>query len=502
MIPVNYFFPFLFLGLLFYRRMEHGWPSVYIKALIALFGCVFGLAQAHAYEINVQPRVSAELTYTDNLFLDSGDDPQAPKEEDGYTIVSPGFTAELLSRRQGASLTYDFGYTRYFQWTSRNSWYHNMGLNGWHQFGRHTRLEVNDNLSYTADTTTDRHFEVTRPPESTLPEDYVARRDRQPYLTNYGNISLSHQFGPDDSITIEYSNGTRFDFGDTDYSDDERYGQQSDDYMRHTPRGQLVYWFDPTWGVELEGSYDYGDFDISEDTKTWTGRFRLIRRFSRTLDTYVEYSMLSIAYDDPDTPDGGENPELLHRDTRDYVTHNSVVGLAYQIADDMSVDFNAGAFIQDYEEGKTEVNFTGLLDFNKSFQHGSVTLYASAGQALGVYTSESLGPSLYFEGGVRSSYQLMEFVGLTAYFAYRRDNYDEVPARDGTPGDDGGIENNYGAGTGVEWQVMPWLSVGLSYAFHHLDSTHDIGLYDSNYTENRGMLTVTLSPERPWRWIR
>ena len=448
--------------------------------------------QLYAYQLTFQPRIAENLTYTDNLFLDSGDDPNRPKESDGYSELTPGFTGQIMSRTMGASLSYDFGYTRYFEWSSRNSWNHNMGMNGWYSFSRHTRIDVRDNLVYTADPLSDRNFEITRPPDSTLPEDYTTRRDRQPYLTNYGNISMTHQFGRDDSVEIEYANGVRHDFGST--SGGGMYGY-SDNYMRHTPRTLITYWFDARWGVELEGIYDQGNFDEQPDTVAGTGRFRLNRRINPHIDTYVQYTFYTISYD-TDSSDSDDMQQF----SQNYDTHDFIMGLNYSISRDFSLECHAGGVVQVMDGGDKTPHFSGGVSLNKTFQHASLRLYGSSGQAQGVYTSDAVGPSFYFESGLAGTYQILEDVGSNAYVSFRRDNYDAADNDIGAG--ESGNDDNYGAGVGFNWHPYPWLGFNISYSFNKLDSGRDQGPYSNSYTENRGLLTITITTPRPWRTTR
>ena len=476
------------------RFKDHtGWRCrcrILISVLVWLVSSCFTV---NAYQLTFQPRIAENLTYTDNLFLDSGDDPQNPKESDGYSQFTPGFTGQISTRTMGASLSYDFGYTRYFEWSSQNSWNHNMGMNGWYGFSRHTRLEVNDHLAYTSDPLSDRNFEITRPPDSTLPEDYIARRDREPYLTNYGNMRLIHQFGPDDSIVIEYGNGIRHDFGS--FPDDGRGGYQSSNYMRHTPSALITYWFNSRWGVELEGVYDQGNFQNQDDTYAGTGRFRLNRRINPHFNTFIQYTFYTISYEqdqsDSDYPD---------QFSSDYDTHETVLGLNYSIAQDLTLECHAGAIVQAMDDTGTTVNFSGDLSLNKAYQHGSIRVYASSGQAQGVFTSESVGPSFYFESGISANYQILEDLGCNTFVTFRRDNYGR--ANNYTAYDQSGNDDNYGAGIGFNWRPYPWLGFNISYSFRKLDSGRDTGTYMNSYTENRGLLTITLTTPRPWRTTR
>ena len=446
-------------------------------------------ASCHAFQLTFQPRITEALTYTDNLFLDSGDDPNNPKESDVYSLLTPGFTTEIMTRTLGASLSYDFGYTRYVDWSSRNSWNHNMGMNGWYDLSRHTRFEIRNNLVYTEDPISDRNFEITRPPESTLPEDYTTRRDRQPYLTNYADFSFSHQFGPDDSIVISYGNGIRHDF-----SSSRNY--QSSEYMRHTPSATITYWFNPGWGIELEGTYDQGNFKDQSDTKSGTARFRLNHRFNPHTTMFYQYSFYTISYDEDET--------VSSEDTgfsQDYDTHDMVIGFNYSLSRDFSIECHAGGVVQVMDQGDKTPHFSGGLSLNKTFQHGSIRLYGESGQAQGVFTNDSVGPSFFFETGLSGTYQILERLGCNAYVSFRRDNF-KAADNDYATGSSSGHDDNYGAGAGINWAPYTWLRFNLSYSFNHLDSGRDAGLYNNSYYENRGMLNIVLTTPRPWRTTR
>ncbi len=468
-----------------------------ISLLILLFltvAFVQSVSSSFAYELTFQPRITENLTYTDNLFLSSDDDPADPKESDGYSLFTPGFTGAISSRTMGASISYNFGYTRYFEWSSQNSWNHNMNMSGWYALSRHTRIDVSDGLVYTADPLSDRNFAITQPPDSTLPEDYTTRRAREPYLTNYGSVSITHQFGRDDSIVVEYGNGIRHDFGD--YSTGPETDQyRSSNYMRHTPRATITYWFNSRWGVELEGTYDQGNFKDQADTKSGTGRIRLNRRFSPHFDIYSEYTYYTISYDE----DQEENGTAIF--SQNYDTHSPILGLNYSIAQDLSLECHAGAVIQTMDQADTTVTFSGGLSLAKSYQHGSVRVYGSTGQAQGVYTDEAVGPSIYFETGVSGTYQILEDLSCNVYGSFRRDDYGRAN-NDSMSGDSGGSDDTYGAGIGFNWHPYPWLGFDISYSFRQLVSGRDTGLYDQGYTENRGLLVITLTTPRPWRTIR
>lgn len=56
----------------------------------------------------------------------------------------------------------------------------------------------------------------------------------------------------------------------------------------------------------------------------------------------------------------------------------------------------------------------------------------------------------------------------------------------------------YGASLGLDYQIFEWMTLRMQYDYNQVDSTDKT--YE--YTENRGLIRVTLAPTRAWRMIR
>ena len=144
-----------------------------------------------------------------------------------------------------------------------------------------------------------------------------------------------HQFGQDKSIFAEYRNQILR----NDNTD------QYEDSNVNTGIAGLTYFFGPKWGTQLEGTYSKRTFDQtndyagvpSSDSDVWGGRVRLIRRFSRTTDGFLEYKYGNVKYTGGNifsmVPGFGQ-PTLVVNE--DYQIHDARVGVDYAIAEDIT----------------------------------------------------------------------------------------------------------------------------------------------------------------------
>ena len=205
---------------------------------------------ALGYQLTFQPRISVGVEYTDNVFLDPDnigeipDEPGLEPESDFIFVTAPGFTAEMLGQLKGLSLSYDFGYSKYNEFSNSDSWRHNLDFSAWTEFARNMRLEFRNTFLYTEDPLGGRTFEVTVPPDSGTPADPTTVGSREPYWINTASLRFDHEFTQLRSYFLEFLNIHR--------EDDYLLGSDS---TVNIPRAGLTYWFGPDWGTEIEGSY-------------------------------------------------------------------------------------------------------------------------------------------------------------------------------------------------------------------------------------------------------
>jgi len=402
------------------------------------------------------PRISISEEYTDNLFLTDSN-----KEHEYITTISPGFTAQILGKNSGAEISYDPEYAVYDEYDDYDGWRHSVELSGWSELSKNTRLEVSDSFLYTEDPMIDSDIAALRAEDPDVLIDSTIRRNRQTYYTNTAGINLIHQFGRADSFNL----GFVYSFLENDdpiYEDNERYN----------PYVGLTYWFAPEWRSEIRGDYIKGEFDDSDDLDGWYGSARLIKRFSRHLEGFVQYAHWLVEYDG---------------NSEDYQVYIPSAGFNYAISDDTSFSLEMGYAFLNRDEEDDESFMSAIGNLTKTFRRGSINIIGSAGYEGADFGAEGLGVAEFWELGGSVTYQLTRHLSGNVFGSYRNNEYiEETPDRE---------DKITRAGLGLSMQALEWMLLSLGYEYRTVDSTVDIEEYD----ENRGLFRITLSPPRPYR---
>ena len=170
-------------------------------SLVLLIAALSHNPMAFSAQFNFTPRSSVEVEYTDNVFLDDNN-----TEDDFITILSAGFTAELLGRTNGLSVSFDPGYVFYQDFTENDGWRLPATLRAWTNLTRATLLEFNDDFIRTDDPLSrDRITAEGGRVEET--GDTTARISRESYYRNNARVNISHQFGREDRVYTEFLDG-------------------------------------------------------------------------------------------------------------------------------------------------------------------------------------------------------------------------------------------------------------------------------------------------------
>jgi putative beta-barrel porin BBP2 len=461
--------------------------------------CAFCLITplAHGYQLTFQPRISFGVEYSDNIFLEPdnideiNEDPSIKPESDFIFVTTPGFTAEMLGRQNGLSMSYDFGYAKYDEFSNNDDWRHNLDFSAWSSFSRNSRLEFRNTFLYTEDPLGGRAFEVVVPPEDDTPADPTTLASREPYWINTASLRFDHEFEQNRSYFLEFSNIHREDDNDL-----------GNNIVANIPAAGLAYWFGPDWGTEIEGSYTWGDYENAPDIRAWFSSLRVIRRMSRPHQIYLQSRQRIV-------DQRGDLEDFLlttRRTLEDWKVYDLQLGTIYSPSSDLTLEVSGGVvhYNPDLTDERTE--FTGLLDITKTFRQGSAQIYAARGYGESLFTTRSdLGPSLFTEVGLSGDYPVSRNVTLNAFASYRKDEYGvdqrallageidpdlpPIPEEDLERTDD-----NYGAGAGITYEMRSWVSFDLVYAFRKLESNLEISTYD----ENRVTFYITLTTPREY----
>ena len=423
--------------------------------------CTFFLTTSitFGYEATFEPSISVGTEYTDNLFLTDRN-----KESDYITTISPSFKAEILGKYSGAKISYTPSYAMYDEYDEKDHWRHRARFSGWTGLSKTTRLDVNDSFLYTEDPNVDDDIATVRAEEPNEIIDTTHRKSRNTWYRNTATVNLIHQFGEADSFNLGY----RHYF--LDY-DDPRY----EDKERHNPYLGVTYWFTYKWGFGIEGSYTKGLYDESDDFDQINASARLIRKFSRLLNGFVQFTYTTLDYDG--------NSE----DADGYILS---AGFDYKILDDISLSFDAGYSWLDRDISDDESSMYADVGLTKTFKKGVLYLTGSGGFKGPNYGAETLGISEFYEIGSSIRYQLTKYLSGNAFASYRYDDYlEETPDRE---------DKTTKAGLGLSMQVLKWMALGLDYTYRTVDSDRDV----EEYSENSVFFGITLFPPRPFRTSR
>ncbi len=423
--------------------------------------CTFFLTTSitFGYEATFEPRISVGTEYTDNLFLED-----SSEENEWITTISPSFKADIRGKKSGAKISYDPSYAFYDDYDEFDHWRHKARLSGWAELSKNTRITVNDYFLYTEDPLSISDIAPVRveDPDETI--DTTLRKTRKTYYRNTARINLSHQFGEFDAFNIGYKHY----FLENDLSIYE-------DKQTHNPYADLTYWFTYRWGVNIGASYTKGDRDDSDDYDFILSNARLLRRFSKRLNGFVQLGYGNLDYD-------GNSEDAEGYDVR--------AGFDYTISKDTFMSIAAGYAWLDRDRSSNESAPSVGVRIKKTLKKGVIYLTGSGGYKDPTSGAESLGVREYYEAGTSVRYEFTRYLSGNAFASYRYDDYlEETPARE---------DKTTKAGLGLNFQVLKWMSLGLDYTFRTVDSDRSLEEYD----ENRVFFEISLFPTRPFRTSR
>jgi hypothetical protein len=431
--------------------MKH---KIYFFVLTAIL--LFSASSAESFQFTFTPRLTVAEEFTDNVFLSPEN-----TETDFITTITPGFVLGLPGKMAGMELSYNPSYAYYNEFDENNTWRHQADLSGWTQLTKDTRIDLRDSFVNTEDPLSEADIAVIRTEDPALPVDTGIRRGRNRYSRNFAEANFTHQFGPSDDFRIGYSH--------TLLENDD---PAIEDSQTHNPSAALRYWFLPQWGVDLSGAYTKGEYEIRDDVEKWHGSLKLLKKFSPHLDGYLRYSHTQYRYE-------GE--------TGDDKTYNPSVGIDYEIAEDLTLNFDVGYFINAYEKREDQDGLTLDARLIKRFRRGSINLIARSGYDQAIGQTENLGYEKFAEGGASATYRFTRYVSGNINGFYRYSDYvDNLNAR---------RDDSVRGSAGLAVAPLSWMTIDLRYSFRMLESTLDA----NEYQENRALLSITLAPATPYR---
>jgi len=454
-----------------------------IFALIATCAILLSTSLSFGLQTTFTPGILFSEEYTDNHYRTNND-----KEHECITIIAPSIKAQILEKTGGAEIFYKPSYVAYDKFDDNNILRQSAIFSGWAQIVKNFRLDVSDS------------FLRTEEPDEE--ENIIIRRNREPYYTNSASLNLTCQFGKSDSFKLGYLHSI-LENEDPDIEDNER----------HNPSIAITYWFIPRQlGLETNVSYTRGELEMSDDFDNWTGNLKLIKRFTRHFEGFIQYTHTYMDY---------------QGDHKKYHIYDPSIGIDYTVDQDTHLAFSVGYFYQDREgsEDESGLSITGNLGKSWTFKQGSINLTGSSGYDETYFGAENLGFDIFYQAQYNASYSFTRHLSGDITSSYRRDKYVNLDTerKDNTAKAAIGLtlqplqwtfirlnytyqlvdstldENDYVENKGligITFQPLKWVSIGLNYTYKSVDSTLD---EENDYVENKGLISITLSPPRPFR---
>ena len=294
---------------------------------VAISAILFTASSVFAFQATFSPRMSVSGEYTDNYYLS-----EDAEEDEFITVISLGFTTELLWQHSGIELSYDPAYAIYNEFSENDTWRHTALLYGWSDLTRNNRLEIRNAFVRTEDPFGEEDIYYLRSDDPAIGADPTLRTSREPYIRNTASLRFTNRFGENDSFYLEYA-----------YEILENEDETLEDNTRHITSAGLAYWFTPKWGSDIivsyiKAEYDQGDEYVdepSDDFNAWDGNIRLIKRFSRQLEGHLAYTHIYVDFETTE---------------EDYQIYNPYIGFNYEVAQDKTVTIDVGYFVQNYKE--------------------------------------------------------------------------------------------------------------------------------------------------------
>jgi hypothetical protein len=427
---------------------------------------------AFSAQFKFTPRSSLEGKYTDNVFLTKND-----TEDDFVTTVSAGFALGLADQTSGLDFSFDPNYEFYNRFDEYNEWGLLSDLKAWTSPSRATRFEVTNQFTRTTnplgrgDRITAEDGRVEETGDDTL------RRGRELYYRNRARANASYQFGREDRVYAGFLYGLL-------RNDDD----QVEDNDEYRPSVGLDYWFSQQYGGQFFGEYTRGEFSQNSnfvgvptgDFDNWLGTLRFLGRMTRNLSLFLQYDQVYRHF-----TSGIEN---------DYVVYAPSAGFTYDFTEDMYLRLGLGYFKQVIENQSNNDGpfINGEISKTWDFKRGAINLKGLTGLTQNDFGAQNIGFQQFatIQGTADYSFTRHLVGDIGAYYRYAH-----TPAQTDELDEDDLDTNRYHAAVGIGYQLKRWLNIRLGYEFNKYDTSDN-----DDYTENRGLLTITLQPDQPWRF--
>jgi hypothetical protein len=444
--------------------------------LLILAILFFMTPEAFSLQYTFQPRVSGTQEYTDNVFLSKDNE-----KDDWITTISPGFTAKAFGKNGELEVSYDPAYSFYQDFDENDGWSHDAKLLGYSNLAKSTRFDISNNFLRTQDPLDDEDILALRDGNVIQEGDTTVRQGRRTYYRNTASARLSHQFGKDDSIYAAFVYGLL-----------RNNDSQEEDNDHYSPSVGLNYWFGPKLGIESNATYTKASFDQdsdftgdgSDDFDNYAGSIRFIARTETRFSVFAQHNQVYRDFDGDDD--------------NDYMLYSPSAGFTYVVEEGLNVRLGGGYFYQDVDNDEDEQGIFGNGQIDKTWtsRRGFINLTALTGLDQNDFGAESVGLERYAAIQGSAKYDFLRNLSGDIGGSYR---YSDVvgTAEQNTNDDTGEKVHRFRTGAGLTYNPLKWMAIRLGYTFNKVNSEDN----EDEYDEHRGLLNITLTPDKPYRHI-
>ncbi len=450
----------------------------YLLGVSAVVLSMIWVISSHAAaQFNFYPSAKGSAEYNDNIFLDDEDE-----TSDMIYTTGIGLRQEVLWQTAGAILNYEPSYSWYRDEGDLDEWRHLVEAQIYKDYSKRTRLNLRNTYLRTtrpADRSDER--DPDNPREGRQIEADTNRRGRETFYTNVATAKLDHQFGERDSIYGGFEYRRLRQVESTTQDGDDNNSNENDIY---SPSAGLEYWFTPQWGFSLDGKYSRRDLKDNNDRNIVDGTFRFLRKFTRHLDGFIEYDHSYVTYDDEDQ-------------NADYQVYRPSLGIRWQLERNAYVRLGAGYYFQDVDDSDNpdvdSSNESGFLLDSEVFRRwdwrrANIDLRTLSGYRQDDTGAEDNGFNIFYDARLSGTYAFFRRLRGEAFVNYRWSDFpDQENAR---------TDKTLTTGAGLRWSPLKWMFWNLNYELRDRESNNS----EDEYTENRVILRLTITPELPFRF--
>lgn len=352
----------------------------------------------------------------------------------------------------GVNLDFLPAYVIYAKGTSDNYLSLSGNLDTWYTWDRKLTFRIRDYLTRSEEPQEQSYSASALPGQVLL----GTPTGRAIYIRNVVSPSLEYRFGREDIVAINYMNNIY-------RNESPLYEDSTENYINPT----LTYWFNIRNGISISYALDLGDFQRSSDMMGNIATGRYTYRFNPRTSIFGEFKFEARSFD----------PQTIG--SVNYEVYTPTIGFQHAFSPTLSLMAQFGYFWQTQRIGSNVSAPVYNVVLTQRAERTTYTLGVQGGYTADYFTADNLGFAKYQQVIGTITHQLAERVSAALSARYQRPEYQKGLEK-------GRVDNIWGVGGNVSYQVFRWLSfaINVSYAENH--SNRDI----NDYTDLRATVGI------------